>query len=455
VSGQAAKAVSHLERQDSSGPVPDSDVVIRITDVSKRYAIYERPQHRLWQGLFRGRRQFYRDFWALRGISFEVRRGETIGIIGRNGSGKSTLLQIICGILTPTSGSVQVSGRIGALLELGSGFNPEFTGRENVYLNASILGLTAEQIDARFDQIAAFADIGTFIDQPVKTYSSGMTVRLAFAVVAHVDADLLVIDEALAVGDAVFTQKCMRFLRGFQERGTILFVTHDTGAVLNLCQRALWMRDGLCAMNGQAKPVVEAYLRSNLETAQLLEAAEEPDAGVDHADAAPELDIADSSSAAAPAPLAEGSSFGAGGARIRSVALLDRAGRTRPSVAGGERVTLRIVVEAVTDLDSAIVGFHLKDRLGQILFGENTCETTAGAPVAIRAGESAVARFSFPMPHLISGKYTLDVAVADGTHYQHVHHHWFFDLLTIEVVTNRPVAGVFAAADLEVTFSRS
>ena len=164
-------------------------------------------------------------------------------------------------------------GRLAALLELGSGFNPEFTGRENVYLNGAILGLSRQEIDARFDQIAGFADIGPFIDQPVKTYSSGMTVRLAFAVIAHVDADLLVIDEALAVGDALFTQKCLRFLRRFQEHGAILFVSHDTSAVLGLCQRALWLDQGICLESGPAKGVVEAYMRANLETARRIDAA--------------------------------------------------------------------------------------------------------------------------------------------------------------------------------------
>src|SRR3990167_2532409 len=196
-----------------------SETAIKITNLSKCYHIYDKPHDRLLQMLMRGRKQYYREFWALNDVSFEIKKGETVGIIGRNGSGKSTLLQMICGTLNPTKGQVETHGRIAALLELGSGFNPEFTGRENVYMNASVLGLSNEEIDARFDDIAAFADIGEFIEQPVKTYSSGMMVRLAFAVIAHVDADILVIDEALSVGDAFFTQKCMRFLRKFMEKG--------------------------------------------------------------------------------------------------------------------------------------------------------------------------------------------------------------------------------------------
>ena len=189
-----------------------------------------------------------------------LKKGETIGIIGLNGSGKSTLLQLICGILSPTSGTVESKGRIAALLELGSGFNPEFTGRENVYLNGTVLGLSAKEIDAKFDDIAKFADIGEFINQPVKQYSSGMYVRLAFAVMANVDADILVIDEALAVGDMVFSQKCMRFLRKFKNNGTVFFVSHNSGAVVNLCDRAVWLDRGEIQAIGSAQYVSERYL---------------------------------------------------------------------------------------------------------------------------------------------------------------------------------------------------
>ena len=202
-----------------------------------------------------------------RHVSFDVRRGEVVGIIGRNGSGKSTLLQLVCGTLTPSAGQVVAKGRVAALLELGAGFNPEFTGRENVYLNGAIMGLTTAEIDARYARIVEFADIGDFLDQPLKTYSTGMVVRLAFAVIAHVDADVLVIDEALAVGDAFFVQKCMRFLREFMKRGTILFVSHDIGAIVNLCHRALWLHKGEVMLDGSPKDVTEAYLQHLAEDA--------------------------------------------------------------------------------------------------------------------------------------------------------------------------------------------
>jgi lipopolysaccharide transport system ATP-binding protein len=238
-----------------------SEIAIQIHKLGKCYHIYDRPQDRLWQSLWRGRKQFHREFWALRDVSFDIRKGETVGIIGRNGSGKSTLLQLIAGTLTPTTGEVQVNGRIAALLELGSGFNPEFSGRENVYMNAAILGLSTDEIDGRFDEIAAFADIGDFINQPVKTYSSGMMVRLAFAVSVCVDPEILIVDEALAVGDMAFQLKCMERLEQLTRSGTtLLFVSHDIATVKIFCQRAIYLANGQVRGIGSASDMVEHYL---------------------------------------------------------------------------------------------------------------------------------------------------------------------------------------------------
>jgi len=216
-----------------------SEIVLKVENIGKRYEIYEVPHHRLLQTLLRGRKQFYKEFWALRDVSFEVKKGECLGIIGRNGCGKSTLLQIIAGTLAPTTGSVSVNGKIAALLELGSGFNPEFTGRENVYMNGAIMGLSKAEMDQKFDEIAAFADIGEFIDQPVKIYSSGMYVRLAFAAAINVDPDILIIDEALSVGDELFQRKCFSRIEAIKSSGaTILFVSHSGGTIVELCDRA-------------------------------------------------------------------------------------------------------------------------------------------------------------------------------------------------------------------------
>ena len=357
------------------------------------YQIYDLPQHRLWQSLFRGRRQFYREFRALQNVSFQVAHGEVVGIVGRNGSGKSTLLQLVCGTLTPTSGQVTTTGRVAALLELGAGFNPEFTGRENVYLNGAILGLTPREIDARYPGIVAFADIGPFIDQPIKTYSTGMVVRLAFAVVAHVDADVLVIDEALAVGDAFFVQKCMRFLREFMKTGTILFVSHDTGAVVNLCRRAIWLHQGELMMDGPARDVTEAYLANLAEEAYGVAPRRQPSQAPDPLPQppAPDVDL-------------DGRSFGKGGARIVEAVLLDEAGESVQAVVGDELVTLRIRCEVLDRLDSPIVGFIVKDRLGQVLFSDNTFLRYADRPLTADPGSLIEARFAFVMPTLAAGQ---------------------------------------------------
>lgn len=236
------------------------DIAIRVDGLSKCYHVYERPQDRLKQSLWLGRKQFYREFWALRDVSFTIRKGETFGIIGRNGSGKSTLLQMIVGTLSPTSGAVTTYGRVAALLELGSGFNPDFTGRENVFMNGAILGLSKPEIAWRFDEIVAFADIGDFIEQPVKTYSSGMMVRLAFAVSVCVEPDILIVDEALAVGDMAFQFKCMERLDKLTKSGTtLLFVSHDIGAVKAFSQQAIYLDSGTVKAKGSASDMAELY----------------------------------------------------------------------------------------------------------------------------------------------------------------------------------------------------
>jgi lipopolysaccharide transport system ATP-binding protein len=241
------------------------NIAIRVAALGKCYQIYDRPQDRLKQYILPKLHRvigqvpdrYFREFWALRDVSFEVRRGETVGIIGRNGSGKSTLLQMICGTLAPTTGQVETRGRVAALLELGAGFNPDFTGRENVYLNGVLLGLTQEEIDTRFEDIAAFADIGDFIEQPIKHYSSGMYARLAFAVAINVDPDILVVDEALSVGDEPFQRKCFARIDKIKNDGaTILFVSHSGGAIINLCDRAILLDRGQRLFTGSPKRAV-------------------------------------------------------------------------------------------------------------------------------------------------------------------------------------------------------
>ena len=238
------------------------EIAIEVENLSKCFHIYDTPRDRLMQMVLRGRRKYYKEFWALRDASFTVGRGETVGIVGRNGSGKSTLLQLICGTLNPTGGAIRTSGRIAALLELGSGFNPEFSGRENVYMNAAVLGLSRSETEARFADIEAFAEIGGFIDQPVKTYSSGMMIRLAFAVAINVDAQILIIDEALAVGDELFQRKCYGRIEALKQAGaTILFVSHSGGAIIEFCDRAILLDAGEQLVIGRPKDIVGKYQR--------------------------------------------------------------------------------------------------------------------------------------------------------------------------------------------------
>jgi lipopolysaccharide transport system ATP-binding protein len=416
-----------------------ADVVISVDRVGKAYHMYERPSHRLWQAMLGKRKSFYKDFWALRDVSFQVRRGETVGIVGRNGSGKSTLLQMIAGTLTPTKGSVQVRGRVAALLELGSGFNPEFTGRENVYLNAAILGLQRDQVEARLDSVLAFADIGEFIDQPVRSYSSGMAVRLAFAVIVHVDADVLIIDEALSVGDAFFAQKCMRFLREFQKTGTLLFVSHDAAAVTNLCERAIWLDGGRVRLGGTSQEVMEAYMteqhvslrhdlgeRVEVKKKARVSMGELPDfraeefreAGIRNRIALFEFD-----------PEHVGTEFGAQGARIEHVEFQDANGKPQSVFEGGEVVRLVVTVRLITVLDNLIVGFYVKDRLGQRLFGDNTYFAYRNTPLSGPEGARLSAGFTFRMPVMPSGSYMVDVAVASGDQNDHTQQHWVHDAL--------------------------
>ncbi len=473
-----------------------SDVAVRVDGVGKCYHIYETPRDRLKQfvlprirsaaGL--APRQYHRDFWALRDISFELKRGEAMGIIGRNGSGKSTLLQVLCGTLTPTNGAVETSGRIAALLELGAGFNPDFTGRENVHMNATLLGLNPQQIEARFDSIAAFADIGEFLDQPVKVYSSGMFVRLAFAVIAHVDADILVVDEALAVGDALFTQKCMRFIRRFREHGSLLFVSHDSGSVMNLCDRAIWLQSGAVKRHGTAKEVCEQYLDDLFRS--LDAQAAEPGTAVapqPQAQAQPEPPGPRAPSASQielpprierlrqpglvwrdqRAELINGSSlrndvevfrfqeqagaeFGGTSAVISDVRLLDSDGDPLSWVIGGEKVAMRIEAHARIELSSPIFGFMLRDRLGQSLFGDNSYLAWKGQPLGVAAGETFAAEFEFYMPWLAAGDYVFQVALAEGTQQDHRQLHWIHDALVIRAHHEAVATGIIGIPMLDI-----
>jgi lipopolysaccharide transport system ATP-binding protein len=426
-----------------------SDCAIRVRDLCKTYRLYDHPYDRakqlilppLQKCLAGTATQYYREVLAVECVSFDVRKGETLGVIGRNGSGKSTLLQLIAGTLHPTSGSVEINGRMAALLELGAGFHPEFTGRENVFLNAALLGLSQQDVDMRLDDILTFADIGIAIDQPVKTYSSGMIVRLAFAVIVHVKADILIIDEALAVGDAFFVQKCMRFLRTFMEHGTVLFVSHDSAAVLSLCRTAVWLERGRVAAMGQAKRVCDHYLNPDASDGRVplvdVSGVRETRAIVDEG--------------ASQQAWGTSGMFGDRRACIENVVLTDASGRCIHTVRSRERVLLRVWCQTSIRLLSPIVGFLVRDRLGQSLFGTNVCVAKQGvSSSAIEPGTRFVVKLEFMMPVLQAGDYSLSVALAEGTQEHHVQQHWIHDALAFRSTPSELCFGLFAVELLHV-----
>ena len=335
---------------------------LRVEAVSKQYRIYDRPVDRLKESLTRGRWKTHREFWALSNITFEVEAGTTAGIIGPNGSGKSTLLQIVTGTLQPTHGTVWHAGRIAALLELGAGFNAEFTGIENVFMNSSLMGLSRTDTERLLPEIASFAEIGDFIYQPVKTYSSGMYVRLAFATAIAASPEILIIDEALAVGDAVFQHRCMRRIKEMQESGTtILFVSHDPGAVRALCNRAFLLNHGKMVAEGKPADVLNRYQKIIMARQQAYEANLKP---VD-----PE---SDSNEFVERKPLSYVYRHGDRSAEILQVELLDSALRPTEIVETGQPLVLRVIYVAHADLDNVVCGFLLRNRHGIHLYGTNT-----------------------------------------------------------------------------------
>lgn len=442
------------------------EAAVEVVGMSKHYQFYEKPSDRLRQLFSRDKKKPSRSFCAVDNVSIEVGRGEIVGIVGKNGSGKSTLLQLICGTLSPSSGEVRVHGRVAALLELGAGFNPDFTGRENVYLSAALYGLSKEEIDKRFADIVAFSEIEDFIDQPVKTYSSGMFVRLAFSVIAHVSADILVIDEALSVGDAYFVQKCMRFLREFIKNGTLLFCSHDTEAVLSLCTKAVLMNRGKVELVGEPRQVVDKYLAAFYQTkneGMLGVAAGTADGGLKESPRLEDYydlrkDLINGSSLRNDIEIFKfdesQSSFGLGGAKIVSVQLLDSHQRPLSWVVGGEDVQLRIQCETVVPLARPIIGFQFRDRLGQIIFADNTYLTYLNTSVPVDGKARLVATFSFRMPLLPSGDYSVSPAIADGTQESHVQHHWIHDAFMLRVHASVVCLGLIGVPMRNIALTR-
>lgn len=376
----------------------DRNLAIDVRNVGKCYNIYDKPQDRLKQSLWRGQKQFYREFWALRDVSFSIKRGESVGIIGRNGSGKSTLLQLIAGTLTPSSGEILIQGRVAALLELGSGFNPEFTGRENVFLSGAIMGIPHHQTVACFDEIAAFADIGSYIDQPVKTYSSGMFARLAFAVAVCVQPDILIVDEILSVGDMAFQQKCINRLREMRENGlTLLFVSHSADTVKSICQCGLFLIEGRQVYWGHAEQAVNLYYNFIREQTN-KEAIKS------------QTDI--QKTIAFQSKVAGMMRYGTGHVQIQKVELLDEADAPCRAFRFGSTVTLVAHLQSFIDLENLSVSFLVRDATGIDIAGTTTFDERIALP-PLAKGQTIKVQFSFKNI-LHTGNYGISLAVNRG-----------------------------------------
>jgi lipopolysaccharide transport system ATP-binding protein len=414
-----------------------NDIAISADEISKCYEIYKNPRDRLKQFLLPRLRffagilphQYYREFWAIKDLSFKIKKGETVGIIGRNGAGKSTLLQILCGTLTPSNGKVEINGRVAALLELGAGFSAEFTGRENIYMNARVLGLSHEEIEKRFEKIVEFADIGDFLDQPVSTYSSGMYVRLAFSVVINVDADILIVDEALAVGDIAFQAKCMMTLRGLIDAGTtVLFVSHDTSSIRNLCKKVLWLNNGKMRAYGEPEQTIGAYVaEANLSinnhlskerSALVLPQGEVPNS-VDDKYQIMQMEANSS--------FAKGwRRYGDGRANILNALLLDHNHRPIESIVLRENFLIQFHVFAKVNIKNPAFGFSFRDLKGNQIISSMTSNYRDFNISDLKAGGNYVIEIK-GVNLLAQGVYTLTLGI-EGVVQKNIAHE-YIDIL--------------------------
>ena len=435
----------------------EQNLAIQVEDVTKIYRLYEKPIDRLKETVSVTHKNYHRDFYALNGISFQVKKGETVGIIGTNGSGKSTILKIITGVLTPTTGTVKVDGKISALLELGAGFNMDYTGIENVYMNGTMMGYTRKEMDAKLQDILDFAEIGDFVYQPVKTYSSGMFVRLAFALAINVEPEILIVDEALAVGDVFFQAKCYRRMEEIRKSGTtILMVTHDMGSIIKYCDRVVLLNRGEFIAEGKPGRVVDMYkkilagkLEALKEELRLEEERKNADIGpesIELSDFSGGMDLGGSGDKEAlmrdkltinP----DRTEYGDGRAEIYDLGLLDERGNVTNLLLKGEMFTIRERIRFHAALEAPIFTYTIKDKKGTELTGTNTLYE--GADIKpVKAGDSYTVEFTQKM-NLQGGEYLLSMSCTGFEQGEHVVYHRLYDVTSITVISNKNTVGVY------------
>ncbi|MFN6531311.1 ABC transporter ATP-binding protein [Nostoc sp. ChiSLP03a] len=437
-------------------------IAISLKNISKCYKRYASPGDRLKEILLPGK-SHSQEFWALQDINLDVAKGETLGIIGQNGSGKSTLLQIIAGTLTPTTGEIEVKGRVSALLELGSGFNPEFTGRQNVFFNGQILGLSRAEIEAKFDKIASFAEIGDFMEEPVKTYSSGMFVRLAFSVAINVNPEVLIVDESLAVGDGIFVHRCMAKIRDFQDTsGTILFVSHDIGSISRLCSKALWINKGLIVDSGKPPEVCKHYQawvheevnkRHKVNNAVLQQDTAEIPESV-------EIDVCQITNKQLntytnkPYIAFSGfERFGTGRAEINGISVLCADNKPLKLAYPGDVIKIRVSTFIHDNVRKPNVGIALVDRLRTVLSGWSTelIDLNFGNDWLSKSQKgTTIIEFEIVWPHLTGDTYAIDIAFADGSNDSNEMLDWIQNATVIQSATNEIVHGLIQLSSTKV-----
>lgn len=419
-----------------------NELAISVKDVTKVYKLYDKPIDRLKETLSLTHKQYHKKFYALKGLSFDVKKGETVGIIGTNGSGKSTILKIITGVLSPTTGSVKVSGVISALLELGAGFNMDYTGIENIYMNGTMMGFSKEEMDKKLSAILEFADIGDFVYQPVKTYSSGMFVRLAFALAINVEPEILIVDEALSVGDVFFQAKCYKKMESMMKQGTtILMVTHDMGSIIKYCSKVVLLNKGELIAQGNAGDMVDLYkkiLAGQFEKLDEESKAEDSEAdkinGIKRSES---LGLMKSELTLNPSV----TEYGDGRAQIVDFGLIDKKGSVSSLLIKGEEFTIKEIIKFNTNIEMPIFTYTIKDKKGTELTGTNTM--FEGCDIKpVKAGDTYEVEFVQRM-NLQGGEYLLSMSCTGYEDGQHVVYHRLYDVVNLTVISNKNTVGIY------------